>query len=172
VHPPRRQSSGRRPCSRSNMSAPPRRREQQQIGAVAGSGVADGKCCDLGFAEHRRGLEVEVANLFPGRQPDFGEMAATARFSIQEGEIPRETDSPLEEDGFELPVRGRGKSGYRPFCAAQAPERLALRPGSRRCLRPAPAIVFTRGQTMRCTAPKQRIVPAMILPRTDEPMQR
>jgi hypothetical protein len=81
-------------------------------------------------------------------------------------------DSPLEEEGFELPVRGRGKSGYRPFCAAQAPERLALRPGSRRCLRPAPAIVFTRGQTMRCTAPKRRIVPAMILPRTDEPMQR
>jgi DNA-binding winged helix-turn-helix (wHTH) protein len=58
------------------------------------------------------------------------------------------------------------------FCAAQAPERLALRPGSRRCLRPAPVIVFTRGQTMRCTAPRQRIFPAMILPRTDEPMQR
>ena len=25
---------------------------------------------------------------------------------------------------------------------------------------------------MRCTAPRQRIVPAMILPRTDEPMQK
>ena len=32
-------------------------------------------------------------------------------------------DSSLEEDGFELPVRGRGKPGYRPFCAAQAPSR-------------------------------------------------
>ena len=32
-------------------------------------------------------------------------------------------DSPLEEAGFELPVRGRGKPGYRPFCPAQAPTR-------------------------------------------------
>ena len=32
-------------------------------------------------------------------------------------------DSLLEEDGFELPVRGRGKPGYRPFCPAQAPTR-------------------------------------------------
>ena len=44
----------------------PRRREQQQIGAVAGSGVADGRCYDLGFADHRHGLEIEVAKLFPG----------------------------------------------------------------------------------------------------------
>jgi hypothetical protein len=44
----------------------PRSREQQQIGAVAGSGVADGRCYDLGFADHRHGLEVEVAKLFPG----------------------------------------------------------------------------------------------------------
>ena len=44
----------------------PRRREQQQIGAVVGSGVADGRCYDLGFADHRHGLEVEVAKLFPG----------------------------------------------------------------------------------------------------------
>ena len=49
--------------------------------------------------------------------------AATAGFSIREGEIPRETDCLLEEDGFELPVRSRGKPGYRPFCAAQAPSR-------------------------------------------------
>jgi hypothetical protein len=44
----------------------PRRREQQQIGAVAGSGLADGRCYDLGFADHRHGLEIEVAKLCPG----------------------------------------------------------------------------------------------------------
>jgi len=53
----------------------------------------------------------------------------------------RGTDSPLEEDGFELPVRSRGKPGYRPFCAAQAPSRSHSGPGPRRCLRPAPTIV-------------------------------
>jgi hypothetical protein len=29
-------------------------------------------------------------------------------------------DSPLEGDGFELPVRGRGQSGCRPFYAAES----------------------------------------------------
>jgi len=38
--------------------------------------------------------------------------AATAGFSIQEGEIPRDTDSPLEGDGFELSVPC--ERGYRP----------------------------------------------------------
>jgi hypothetical protein len=37
----------------------------------------------------------------PGRP---AHAAATAGFSIQKGEIPRETDCLLEGDGFELPV--------------------------------------------------------------------
>jgi hypothetical protein len=49
-----------------------------------------------------------------------GHAAATAGFSIQEGEIPRETDCLLEEEGFEPSVPGRegarsllGKVSYR-----------------------------------------------------------
>src|SRR6516165_8597851 len=41
--------------------------------------------------------------------------AATAGFSIPQGEIPGETDCLLERNGFELPVRGRGQSDCRPF---------------------------------------------------------
>jgi hypothetical protein len=45
--------------------------------------------------------------------------AATAGFSIQEGEIPRETDCLLEGDGFELPVpRERGWSFDRSLSSA------------------------------------------------------
>ena len=33
-------------------------------------------------------------------------------------------DSPLEGTGFELPVRGRGQSGCRPFCAAECSGRV------------------------------------------------
>src|SRR6516162_8089728 len=50
--------------------------------------------------------------------------AATAGFSILEGEIPGETDCLLEGTGFELPVRGCGRSGCRPFYAAESSGRV------------------------------------------------
>src|SRR6516162_4728484 len=50
--------------------------------------------------------------------------AATAGFSILEGEIPGETDCLLEGTRFELPVRGCGRSGCRPFYAAESSGRV------------------------------------------------
>jgi hypothetical protein len=60
-------SSGRRPCSRSNISAPPLEARTTANWGCCWAGVADGRCYDLDFADHRYGLEVEVAKLFPGR---------------------------------------------------------------------------------------------------------
>ena len=61
------------------------------------------------------------SELFLARRPSHRQ-AAFAQIEFA-------TDSPLEEDGFELPVRSRGKPGYRPFCAAQAPSRSHSGPG-------------------------------------------
>jgi hypothetical protein len=42
---------------------------------------------------------------------------------------PVRNDSPVEGTGFELPVRGRGQSGCRPFYAAESSGRCALSRG-------------------------------------------
>src|SRR6516165_1184183 len=62
----------------------------------------------------------------PCRLAGAAHTAATAGFSIQEGEIPRDTDSPLEEAGFELSVPPRRES----LCGAT--------PGKHRRLGPEP----------------------------------
>jgi len=36
------------------------------LGLLLGKVSPTGRCYDLGFADHRHGLEVEVAKLFPG----------------------------------------------------------------------------------------------------------
>ena len=49
---------------------------------------------------------------WPCRLAGPAHAAATARFSIQEGEIPRETDCLLEGDGFELLVQRHENFGF------------------------------------------------------------
>jgi hypothetical protein len=92
----------------------PRSREQQQIGAVAGSGVADGRCYDLGFTDHRHGLEVEVAKLFPGgsrtsarwrsRRRRLIVLHDTARMgavgTAHKDPLPRRLDKQIDKQGF------------------------------------------------------------------------
>jgi len=58
-------------------------------------------------------------------QPVSSTIARLSQPSVSMGSFPGEEtgglhDSPLEGDGFELPVRERGASGYRPFVAPDA----------------------------------------------------
>src|SRR6516165_2840506 len=73
----------------------------------------------------------------PCRPAEPVHAAATADFSIREGEIPRETDCLLEGTGFELLVRGRGEAGLsrlltRPFAWEGSAAGGVTRPRDRR----------------------------------------
>ena len=71
-------------------------------------------------------------------------LAENPGFSGNEGEIRRETDSLLEGDGFELPVRGRGQSDCRHFVQPAAFDRVRAAAGWTIGRRAVPSLVVRR----------------------------
>jgi hypothetical protein len=68
---------------------------------------------------------AECTNRRADSKPQLGAWAGNVLWSDPDlARDRRFADSPLEGTGFELPVRGRGQSGCRPFCAAECSGRV------------------------------------------------
>ena len=57
---------------------PPGGPNNSKLAPLFSQASPSGECHNLGFADHRDGLEVESVESFAGRQPGFGEMAFEA----------------------------------------------------------------------------------------------
>jgi hypothetical protein len=74
----------------------------------------------MGFVPHSRGVKFEARRGATGRDARGPQSRAGPSEAMRRPDLTDDgwsVDSPLEEDGFELLVRGRGEAGCRPFLA-------------------------------------------------------